>query len=76
MKTVLLLILFLLNVLVVPAQRVSIGVAGGLANYNGDLLDKFYPKKLTNGHIGILAYYELNDQLLLRGSYFFCTSKR
>ena len=71
MKTVLLLILFLLNVLVAPAQRVSIGVAGGLANYNGDLLDKLYPKKLTNGHIGILAYYELNDQLLLRGSYFF-----
>jgi len=53
------------------AQRVHVGIAGGLANYNGDLLDKLYPKKLTNGHIGVLAYYELSDQLLLRGSFTF-----
>jgi hypothetical protein len=37
MKTGFLFILFLLNVLFVPAQRVFIGVAGGLSNYNGDL---------------------------------------
>jgi len=71
MKTVFLFILFLLNVFFLPAQRVHVGVAGGLANYNGDLLDKIYPKKLTNGHIGVIAYYEINDQLLLRGSYIF-----
>ena len=48
-----------------------VGVAGGFANYNGDLLDKLYPKKLTNGHIGVSVHYELSDQLLLRGTYNF-----
>ena len=71
MKTGFLFILFLLAVLLVPAQRVFIGVAGGLANYNGDLLDKLYPKKLTNGHIGLIGYYEISDRFLLRGAYNF-----
>lgn len=71
MKAVFLCILFLLNVLFLPAQRVFIGVAGGLANYNGDVLDKLYPKKITNGYIGFTVHYELQDQLLLRGAYNF-----
>jgi len=71
MKTGFLFILFLLSVLFVPAQRVFIGVAGGLANYNGDLLDKLYHSKLTNGFIGLTVHYELQDQILLRGSYNF-----
>jgi hypothetical protein len=71
MRTSFLFILFLLNVLFVPAQRIFIGVAGGLSNYNGDLLDKLYHKKLTNGFIGLTVHYELQDQILLRGSYNF-----
>ena len=71
MKTGSLFILFLLSVLFVPAQRVFIGVAGGLANYNGDLLDKLYHNKLTNGFIGLTVHYELQDQILIRGSYNF-----
>jgi Domain of unknown function (DUF6089) len=71
MKTGFLFILFLLTVLLVPAQRVFIGVAGGFANYNGDLLDKLYPKKMTNGFIGLTVHYELQDQILIRGSYNF-----
>ena len=71
MKTGSLFILFLLNILFVPAQRVFIGVAGGLANYNGDLLDKLYHSKLTNGFIGLTVHYELQDQILIRGSYNF-----
>ena len=71
MKTGYLFILFLLSVLFVPAQRVFIGVAGGLSNYNGDLLDKLYHKKLTNGFIGLTVHYELQDQILIRGSYNF-----
>ena len=71
MKTGSLFILFLLNVLFVPAQRVFIGVAGGLSNYNGDLLDQLYHKKLTNGFIGLTVHYELQDQILLRGAYNF-----
>jgi len=43
------------------AQRLHIGVFGGLAAYNGDLTDKVYPKKVTNGAIGITANYELTD---------------
>ncbi|TMI96749.1 MAG: hypothetical protein E6H08_03870 [Bacteroidetes bacterium] len=71
MKTGFLFILFLLNFLFVPAQRVFIGAAGGLSNYNGDLLDKLYHKKLTNGFIGLTVHYELQDQILIRGSYNF-----
>src|SRR5215204_93557 len=71
MKTAFLFILFFSNVLFVPAQRVFIGVAGGLANYNGDLLDKLYPKKLTNGFIGFTVHYELQDQIFIRGAYNF-----
>ena len=48
-----------------------VGVAGGLANYNGDLLDKLYAKKITNGFIGLTVHYELQDQILIRGSYNF-----
>lgn len=70
MKTFLSLI-FSLNLLFVQAQRVHIGVAGGLANYNGDLLDKLYAKKITNGFIGLTVHYELQDQILIRGAYNF-----
>ncbi len=51
------------------AQRLHIGVFGGLAAYNGDLTDKIFPKKVTNGAIGITANYELTDQIFLRGGY-------
>ena len=71
MKVFSLLLALFFNVFLLQAQRVHVGVAGGLANYSGDLLDKLFPKKLTNGHIGIVAYYEINDRLLLRSSYIF-----
>jgi len=71
MRVVFLFIILFCNVLFLQAQRVHIGVAGGLANYNGDLLDKFYPKKITNGFIGITVHYELQDQLLIRAAYNF-----
>jgi hypothetical protein len=51
------------------AQRLHIGIAGGLANYNGDLINKFYVAKQTNGFIGVTVHYEIYDQLLLRGSF-------
>jgi len=71
MKTVFLFTIFLFSFLLLSAQKVHIGVAGGLANYNGDLLDKIYPKKITNGFIGLTVHYELQDQILIRGSYNF-----
>lgn len=54
-----------------PAQRVFVGIAGGLANYNGDLLEKLYVNKQTNGFIGVTVHYELQDQILLRGAFNF-----
>src|SRR4030095_16932054 len=71
MKTAVLFIILLFNVFFLSAQRVHVGVAGGLANYNGDLLDKLYAKKLTNGFIGFTAHYELQDQLLIRAAFNF-----
>ena len=54
---------------IVFAQRLHIGVFGGLAAYNGDLTSKVFPKKVTNGAIGITANYELTDNIMLRGGY-------
>lgn len=53
------------------AQRFHVGVFGGLAAYNGDLTDKIFPKKVTNGAIGITGNYELNDNIMLRAGYTF-----
>jgi opacity protein-like surface antigen len=53
----------------VTAQRFHVGIFGGLSAYNGDLTEKIFPKKVTNGAIGISANYELSDHLMLRGQY-------
>ena len=63
------LILFLCISNIAFAQRFHIGVFGGLAAYNGDLTDKIFPKKVTNGAIGITVNYELTDNIMLRGGY-------
>ena len=57
-------------------QNVHIGIAGGLANYLGDVLDKYYVLKQTNGFIGVSVHYEVNDQLLIRGTYNFARVNR
>ncbi|MET0634969.1 MAG: DUF6089 family protein [Chitinophagaceae bacterium] len=49
------------------SQRLHIGVFGGLSAYNGDLTDKIFPKKLTNGVLGGSLNYELTDNIILRG---------
>lgn len=51
------------------SQRFHIGVFGGLAAYNGDLTDEVFPKKVTNGAIGITGNYELTDNIMLRGGF-------
>ncbi len=48
------------------AQRLHLGLFGGVSAYNGDLTDKFFPKKVSNGVIGITASYELRDQFFIR----------
>lgn len=69
MKRAWILILLLSTINTVFAQRFHIGVFGGVAAYNGDLTDKIYPKKVTNGAIGITANYELTDNIMLRAGY-------
>ncbi|MBI1342776.1 MAG: hypothetical protein GC171_07580 [Terrimonas sp.] len=51
----------------VSAQNWHIGVNGGIANYQGDLVDKYYDFRQTKGHVGLTASYELFDQIILRG---------
>ncbi|MBK5269620.1 MAG: hypothetical protein JJE22_01275, partial [Bacteroidia bacterium] len=51
------------------AQGIHVGVFGGLSAYNGDLTDKIYPKKVTNGAIGITLNYEIEDQIMLRAGF-------
>ena len=51
------------------AQQLHIGLFGGLAAYNGDLTEKIFPKKVTNGAVGITANYEITDQIMLRGGF-------
>jgi hypothetical protein len=69
MKRAWVLCLFLSIANFVVAQRFHIGVFGGLAAYNGDLTDKIFPKKVTNGALGITANYELTDNIMLRGGF-------
>ena len=71
MKKIQLLAVLLLLTTITFAQRFHIGVFGGLAAYNGDLTDKIFPKKVTNGAIGITGNYELTDNIMLRGGYIY-----
>lgn len=50
------------------AQNWHVGLSTGLSNYQGDLVDKYYDFRQTNGHIGINLHYELFDQIMVRGS--------
>lgn len=51
------------------SQKLHLGVFGGAAAYNGDLVEKIFPKKLTNGVIGVTVNYELQDQIILRAGF-------
>lgn len=67
MRRIVLLTIFLSVALFSFSQRVHVGIFGGLAAYNGDLTEKIFPKKVTNGAIGLSANYELTDQVMIRG---------
>lgn len=69
MKTLFSIVILFISTLSTQSQSVHIGIAGGLANYNGDLLDKFYHGKLTNGFFGATVHYEITSQLMIRGAF-------
>ncbi len=51
--------IFMIVSISAAAQRVHVGVFGGLSAYNGDLTEKIFPKKVTNGAIGITGTMNL-----------------
>lgn len=67
MKTFWTIPFFLILAISSRAQDWHVGLATGLSNYQGDLVDKYYDFRQTNGHIGITLSYELFDQIILRG---------
>lgn len=66
MKKVRSLIFFLILSSSAMTQRIHVGLFGAAAAYNGDLTDKIFPKKVTNGAIGFTLNYELTDHLMVR----------
>ena len=62
-----LVIAFVLLSVVSFSQNIHIGMFGGVSAYQGDLVDKVFPKKVTNGVIGVTVNYELMDQVMIRG---------
>ena len=48
------------------AQSFHVGVFGGISNYQGDLVDKFYVLRFTKPAIGITGNYDLSTRVTLR----------
>jgi hypothetical protein len=68
MKKVQLIIIFTAISALGQAQRVHVGLFGGTAAYLGDITDKIFPEKVTNGALGFSVNYEIADYLTIRGS--------
>lgn len=69
MKFILSAVLLTVSGFFAQAQKFSLGVFGGLAAYNGDLTEKAFPKKVTNGAVGITGNYELFPKITLRAGF-------
>lgn len=53
------------------SQNLHLGVFGGIANYQGDLVDKYYVKQFIKPSVGVFANYELTEKFHIRGGYTF-----
>lgn len=49
------------------AQSFHVGVFGGVSNYQGDLVDKFYVMRFTKPAIGVTGNYDISTRVTLRG---------
>lgn len=65
MKQLFLIVLFF-GAVHLNAQRLHLGITGGMSAYNGDLTESLFPKKVSNGMIGVTANYEWRDQIMFR----------
>ena len=68
MKKSALVIIGLFSIVTLSAQ-LHVGVFGGVSAYNGDLVDKIFPKKVTNGAVGLTVNYEVQDQIMFRAGF-------
>ena len=50
-------------------QPFQVGIFGGITNYQGDLVDKFYVARFTKPAIGITVSYELTERLNIRAGF-------
>ncbi len=66
MKQASLILLIFVTYCQVNAQRLHLGLFGGMSAYNGDLAESVFPKKVSNGAIGVTVNYELKDQVMIR----------
>src|SRR5688572_5068153 len=48
------------------SQSFNIGLFGGISNYQGDLIDKYYVGKLTKPAFGLTGMYEVTDRINVR----------
>lgn len=69
MKCLSSLAIFLLIAPFVIAQRGHIGLFGGVAAYSGDLTSSVFPRKVTNGAVGVTYNYEISDLVTLRSGF-------
>ncbi|MBC7949183.1 MAG: outer membrane beta-barrel protein [Chitinophagaceae bacterium] len=69
MKILWIVIVCLLITSVIPAQRVHIGLFGGVSAYNGDLVEKPFPKDGSHGAVGVSLNYEVSDRIMIRGGF-------
>ena len=66
MKKTALFLLFIPVLFSANAQNFHVGIFGGVSAYNGDLTTSVFPRKVTNGALGITGNYELTDQVMIR----------
>ena len=66
MKCLSSLAIFLIIAPIAIAQRGHLGIFAGASAYSGDLSTKPFPRKVTNGVLGITYNYEISDLIMLR----------
>lgn len=66
MKHVILPFIIFMTCCHLQAQRLHLGIFGGMSAYSGDLSESLFPKEVSNGVLGITANYELRDQVMIR----------
>lgn len=66
MKQVSFILLLFITCGYAEAQRIHLGVFGGLSAYNGDLTESVFPRKVSNGAVGVSVNYEFSDQVMIR----------